>query len=298
MGRVLLCAPYFASVCLAANAIMNAATTDQQAELLPGIATGTTIATLAFTEANGGWGPESIAMEAHGSGDAWTLSGSKLFVIDGRQADVIVVIARLPGTVGSEGISCFVVDGDSPGLVRAAMTTMDLTRKQAALEFSEVPARLLGVPGGSGSAFVKTMDQATTGLVNEMAGGAQRVLDMAVEYAKERVQFGRPIGSFQAIKHKCADMLIRTESLKSAAYYAAMAAAENGPELAIGASLAKAYCSDAYFDVAAENVHVHGGIGFTWEHDAHLYYRRAKASQVMLGDAPYHRELLAQRLGV
>ena len=131
-----------------------------------------------------------------------------------------------------------------------------------------------------------------------MIGGAQKVLDMSVEYAKVRVQFGRPIGSFQAIKHKCADMLLEVESGKSAAYYASWAAAEDNDELPVVAALAKAYCSDAYFHAAAENIQIHGGIGFTWEHDAHLYFKRAKSSEIFLGDATYHRELLAQRIGI
>ena len=135
-------------------------------------------------------------------------------------------------------------------------------------------------------------------LAAEQVGGAQHCLDMAVEYAKVRVQFGRPIGSFQAIKHKCADMLVQTESAKSAAYYAAWAASEDNEELPVTAPLAKSFCSEAYFFVAAENIQVHGGIGFTWEHDAHLYFKRAKSSELMFGDPAYHRALLADRLGI
>jgi alkylation response protein AidB-like acyl-CoA dehydrogenase len=161
-----------------------------------------------------------------------------------------------------------------------------------------VQAKPLGAPGAGWGALSKTLDQAAVGLSNEMVGGAQRVLDMSVEYAKVRVQFGRPIGSFQAIKHKCADMLLEVESAKSAAYYAAWAAAEDNEELPVVASLAKAYCSEAYFHATAENIQIHGGIGFTWEHDAHLYFKRAKSSEILLGDATYHRELLAQRIGI
>ena len=176
---------------------------------------------------------------------------------------------------------------------------MDQTRKQAKLEFSGVAATPLGEPGAGWPALSKTLDQAAGRHgSNEMVGGAQKVLDMSVEYAKVRVQFGRPIGSFQAIKHKCADMLLEVESGKSAAYYAAWAAAEDNDELPVVASLAKAYCSDAYFHAAAENIQIHGGIGFTWEHDAHLYFKRAKSSEILLGDATYHRELLAQRIGI
>ena len=163
---------------------------------------------------------------------------------------------------------------------------------------ADVAARPLGEPGAGWAALSKTLDQAAVGLSNEMVGGAQKVLEMAVDYAKVRVQFGRPIGSFQAIKHKCADMLLEVESAKSAAYYAAWAAAEDNEELPVVASLAKAYCSDAYFHAAAENIQIHGGIGFTWEHDAHLYFKRAKASELFLGDGAYHRERLANRIGL
>jgi alkylation response protein AidB-like acyl-CoA dehydrogenase len=298
MGRVLLCAPYFSTVCLAANAIMNAATPAQQGELLPGIASGETIAALAFSELSGRWDAAGITLEVGGTDDAPTLSGTKMFVIDGHLASVIVVVAREPGTTGEDGISFFVVDGDAPGLTRRSLSTMDQTRKQARLEFDGVAARRLGEPGAGWPALSKTLDQAAVCLANEMVGGGQKVLEMSVEYAKVRVQFGRPIGSFQAIKHKCADMLVEIESAKSAAYYAAWAASEDNDELPAVASLAKAYCSDAYFGAAAENIQIHGGIGFTWEHDAHLYFKRAKSSELLLGDATYHRELLAQRIGI
>jgi alkylation response protein AidB-like acyl-CoA dehydrogenase len=298
MGRVLLCAPYYSTVVLAADAIMNAATDAQQGELLPGIASGETIAALAFTEPNGRWDASGITMEASGKGDSYQLSGTKMFVIDGHTANTIITVARLAGTSGEDGISFFAVDGDASGLTRTPLATMDQTRKQARLDFSDVAARPLGEPGAGWAALSKTLDQAAVGLSNEMVGGAQKVLEMAVDYAKVRVQFGRPIGSFQAIKHKCADMLLEVESAKSAAYYAAWAAAEDNEELPVVASLAKAYCSDAYFHAAAENIQIHGGIGFTWEHDAHLYFKRAKSSEILLGDATYHRELLAQRIGI
>jgi len=298
MGRVLLCAPYYSTVVLAADAIMNAATDAQQGELLPGIASGETIAALAFTEPNGRWDASGITMEASGKGDSYQLSGTKMFVIDGHTANTIITVARLAGTSGEDGISFFAVDGDASGLTRTPLATMDQTRKQARLDFSDVAARPLGEPGAGWAALSKTLDQAAVGLSNEMVGGAQKVLEMAVDYAKVRVQFGRPIGSFKAIKHKCADMLLEVESAKSAAYYAAWAAAEDNEELPVVASLAKAYCSDAYFHAAAENIQIHGGIGFTWEHDAHLYFKRAKSSEILLGDATYHRELLAQRIGI
>jgi alkylation response protein AidB-like acyl-CoA dehydrogenase len=298
MGRALLCAPYFSSVCLAANAIMNAGTEEQKAALLPGIAGGETIATLAFTEPSGKWDANGITMEAADGSGGYTLSGTKMFVLDGHTANLIVVAARAAGTGGTEGISFFTVDGDAAGLTRTALPTMDQTRKQAKLEFSNVPATLLGEAGAGWAALSKTLDQAAVCLAAEQVGGAQKCLDMSVEYAKVRIQFGRPIGSFQAIKHKCADMLLEVESSKSAAYYAGWAAAEDNDELPVVASLAKSYCSEAYFHAAAENIQIHGGIGFTWEHDAHLYFKRAKSSEILFGDPTYHRELLAQRIGI
>ncbi len=298
MGRVLLCAPYYSSVVLAANAILNAGTEAQKRALLPGIASGDTIATLAFTEPNGKWDVTGITLEATGSGSNYTLSGEKMFVLDGHVADTIVVVARTAGSTGTDGISFFTVRGDADGLTRTPLSTMDMTRKQAKLEFANVAAEPLGELGGGWAAYSKTLDQAAVALANEMMGGAQFVLDMSVQYAKDRVQFGRPIGSFQAIKHKCADMLLEVESGKSAAYYASWAAAEDNDELPVVAALAKAYCSEAYFHTTAENIQIHGGIGFTWEHPAHLYFKRAKSSEIFLGDPTYHRELLAQRIGI
>jgi alkylation response protein AidB-like acyl-CoA dehydrogenase len=297
-GRALLCAPYFATVVLAANAILNAGSEDEKAALLPGIAGGETIATLAFTEPNGKWDADGITLEARADGSDYILDGTKMFVLDGHTADLIVVVARTAGTTGEDGISFFTVAGDAAGLTRTPLATMDQTRKQARLEFSGVKAQPLGTPGSGWAALSTTLDQAAVGLSNEMVGGAQFVLEESVQYAKDRVQFGRPIGSFQAIKHKCADMLLEVESAKSAAYYAAWAAAEGNDEVPVVASLAKAYCSDAYFHAAAENIQIHGGIGFTWEHNAHLYFKRAKSSEILLGDATYHRELLAQRIGI
>jgi alkylation response protein AidB-like acyl-CoA dehydrogenase len=293
MGRSLLCAPYFSTVALAANAILTSGDDAAKKELLPGIASGDAIATLAFTEDNGRWDEGGITTTATRAGDGWTLDGHKMFVLDGHVANLLVVAARTPA-----GLSLFAVDENAPGLTRTPLATMDQTRKQARLELSGTPARLIGADGGASAGLSKTLDLAAVALAAEQVGGAQQCLDMSVEYAKQRVQFGRPIGSFQAIKHKCADMLLEVESAKSAAYYAGWAAAEASDELPVVASLAKAYCSDAYFHAAAENIQIHGGIGFTWEHDAHLYFKRAKSSELLLGDPTYHRELLAQRIGL
>ncbi len=293
MGRSLLCAPFFSTVVLAANTLLHSGDDAAKKDFLPGIASGETIATVAFTEPSGKWDESGIEMEATASGDGWTVSGTKMFVLDGHTAGLIVVAARTP-----QGVSLFAVEGDAAGLTRTALSTMDQTRKQARLEFDGTPARLVGTDGEGWNVLSTVLDLVAVGLAAEQVGGAQKVLDMAVEYAKVRVQFGRPIGSFQAIKHKCADMLLEVESAKSAAYYGMWCASELNDELPSVASLAKAYCSEAYFHAAAENIQIHGGIGFTWEHPAHLYFKRAKSSELLFGDPTYHRELLAQRIGI
>jgi alkylation response protein AidB-like acyl-CoA dehydrogenase len=293
MGAALLCAPFFSSVALGANALLTSGDDEAKKSYLPGIASGETIATLAITEDNGKWDFSGIECTATEKGDGWSLHGHKMFVIDGHVADLIIVAART-----AAGVSLFAVQGDAAGLTRTPLPTMDQTRKQARLEFADVPAVLIGVDGGAEAGLSKTLDLAAVALAAEQVGGAQHVLDASVDYAKTRIQFGRPIGSFQAIKHKCADMLLEVESAKSAAYYAAWAAAEDSDELPVVASLAKSYCSEAYFHSAAENIQIHGGIGFTWEHPAHLYFKRAKSSELLLGDPSYHRELLAQRIGI
>ncbi len=293
MGRALLCAPFFSTVVLAGNTLIHSGDEAAKAAHLPGIAAGTTIATLAFTEPSGKWDEAGITMPASGSGTSWTLTGTKMFVLDGHSANLILVAART-----DKGVSLFSVDGAAAGLTRTSLSTMDQTRKQAKLEFANTPATLIGTEGEGWTVLSTVLDLAAVGLAAEQVGGAQKVLDMAVEYAKVRVQFGRPIGSFQAIKHKCADMLLEVESAKSAAYYGLWCASEMNDELPSVASLAKAYCSEAYFHATAENIQIHGGIGFTWEHPAHLYFKRAKSSELLFGDPTYHRELLAQRIGL
>jgi alkylation response protein AidB-like acyl-CoA dehydrogenase len=293
MGRSLLCAPYFSTVVLAANTLIHSGDDAAKADLLPGIASGETIATLAFTEQNGRWDEEGITATATAAGDGWTIDGTKMFVLDGHTANLLLVAARTDA-----GVSLFAVEGDADGVTRTPLATMDQTRKQAKVEFAGASGRLIGTDGGGWAVLERVLDLAAVALAAEQVGGAQMCLDMSVEYAKVRVQFGRPIGSFQAIKHKCADMLLEVESAKSAAYYAGWCASELNDELPSVASLAKAYCSDAYFHAAAENIQIHGGIGFTWEHPAHLYFKRAKSSELLFGDPTYHRELLAQRIGL
>jgi len=293
MGRRLLCAPFFSTVVLAANTLIHSGDDAAKAAHLPGIASGETIATLAFTEENGRWDEAGITATAAKDGDAYKITGTKMYVLDGHTANLLIVAARTDA-----GVSLFAVDGDAAGVTRTALATMDQTRKQAKVELAEASGTLIGTEGEGWSVLERVLDLAAVGLAAEQVGGAQFVLEMAVQYAKDRVQFGRPIGSFQAIKHKCADMLLEVESAKSAAYYAGWAASELNDELPSVASLAKAYCSEAYFHAAAENIQIHGGIGFTWEHPAHLYFKRAKSSELLFGDPTYHRELLAQRIGI
>ena len=293
MGRALLCAPFFSTAVLAANTLLQSGDEAAKAKYLPGIASGETIAALAYVEPSGKWDESGITMQGTKSGDGYTLSGTKSFVLDGNSAGLLIVAAKTDA-----GTSLFAVDGGAAGLTKTNLSTMDQTRKQAKLDFENTPAELIGTDGKGWDTLDTVLDLAAVALAAEQVGGAQKVLEMAVDYAKVRVQFGRPIGSFQAIKHKCADMLLEVESAKSAAYYGMWCASEMNDELPSTASLAKAYCSEAYFHAAAENIQIHGGIGFTWEHPAHLYFKRAKSSELLFGDPTYHREQLAQRIGI
>ncbi|HVN38527.1 MAG TPA: acyl-CoA dehydrogenase family protein [Myxococcota bacterium] len=303
MGAHLLCAPFFSSVCLAAPAILAGGSQAQKQELLPALAEGRTTATLAYAEP--GAAPDPAALRAHFRREpdgSYTLHGVKRYVVDGHTAELVVVAARREGTEGASGIELFLVPGSSPRLERRALPTMDLTRRLAELRLDgvRVPASaLLGESESYGGAILaEALDRATVALAAEQVGGAQRCLDLSVAYAKERVQFGRPIGSFQAIKHKCADMMLLVESARSAAWHAAHSAQAGGHELAVAASLAKAWCGDAFFHCAAEAIQIHGGVGFTWEYDPHLYFKRARSSQSLLGEPSYHRERVARSMGL
>ena len=291
MGRALLCAPYFSSTVLAATAILHAGTETDKADLLPPIAAGTRLSALAVTEPNGRWGASGIETTVRRG----RLSGTKSYVVDGHIAEVLVVAARRPGSRDADGLSFYVVDAAADGVSRRLLTTVDATRKLARIDFDQVEARLIGEEGAGGPALARTLDLAAVALANEMVGGAAALLESAVEYANMRVQFGRAIGSFQAIKHRCADLLLTVELAKSAAYQAANAAAEDDADLPALASLAKSAASDAYMRAARDCIQVHGGIGFTWDNDTHLWYKRAKSSEVFLGDAAFHRECLMRR---
>jgi alkylation response protein AidB-like acyl-CoA dehydrogenase len=289
MGRALLCAPYFATAVLAGGAVMNAGTEAEKQMLLPGIAAGETTATFAWVEDNGRWDAEGTALTATAEGAETVLNGHKSYVIDGHTADLIVVLAR-----AQQGLSLFTVDGNAAGLTRRAVTSMDATRKLARLEFNRVAARPLGAAGNAAAPFARTMVEAAVCLANEMVGGADRLREDALAYAMMRMQFGRPIASFQSMKHKQADMLLEVELAKSAAYYAAASLDDGDVDAAANAHLAKACASDAYMQTAIHAVQIHGGIGFTWDNDTHLWFKRAKSSEVLLGDANYHRELMVQ----
>jgi len=304
MGEALLCAPFFSAVCLGAPAILEAGSEAQQAELLPGIAAGRTLTTLAFSGPAGGQdaaGVEAVARRQADPGSDFVLSGRFPQVLDGHSADLFVVAARAPGSAGPEGVSLFAVPAATPGLERRTLPTLDRTRRLAALELRDVrvpAAARLGEEGAGAAALERTLDSARVALAAEQVGGAQRCLDLGVAYAKERVQFGRPIGSFQAIKHRLAEMMVRVESARSAAWWAAGVTALGGDELPQVASLAKAWSSEAFFHCAAECLQVHGGVGFTWEYDVHLFLKRARAGEAFLGDPSWHRERVARRLGL
>jgi alkylation response protein AidB-like acyl-CoA dehydrogenase len=297
-GRALVCAPYFSSAVLAANALINAGNAVQKSALLPDIAKGARLATLAITEPEGNWDPTSIKTIATPDAGGYRLDGVKSYVVDGHVADLLIVAARSPHSVGSEGLGLFALGANAGGVERRLLESMDPTRKIARIDFRGAHADLLGNLDDGAKAIHRTLDQAAIALANEMVGGAQTLLDSAANYAKLRVQFGRTIGSFQAIKHKLADMLLEVELAKSAAYYAAQAAAVDDPEWSALASLAKAGASETYLHTAAECIQIHGGIGFTWDNDTHLWFKRAKSSEVFLGQPSYHRELLMQRWGV
>lgn len=278
MGRVLLPSPFFATVALAGQAVAVSGDDAAKSRWLPGIADGSLTATLAIAEESGSWRPEDLATTA---GDG-TVSGTKMFVVDGHTADLLLVVART---------GLFAVEGNAAGVTRTRLDTLDPTRRLARIDLDSAPAVRVG-----GEFPRKALELAVVALAAEQVGGAQACLDAAVEYAKIRVQFDRPIGSFQAIKHKCADMLLAVEGARSAAHHAA--SVTDSAELPVAAALAAAYCSVAFTHVAKENIQIHGGIGYTWEHDAHLYLKRAKSSEQLFGAPAAHRVRLADLVGI
>ena len=278
-GYAMLPGPFFSTVALAGTVIDACGSPEQKKKYLGRIAAGQSRSTVALVESAGSWDSDSLKISSAGN----KLTGTKLFVTDAAVADFIVVVAR-------DGV--FVVDAKAPGLHIEPMKGMDLARKIYAVKFKDTPAEALGNPGGLAGA----LNVATAALCAEMTGGMQRALELTVAYAKTRKQFGKPIGIFQAVQHLCADMYLETESSRSATYYAAWALEENTPDAAASVSVAKMYASDAARNVGNRGIQVHGGMGFTWENDIHLYYRRAKASETMLGDATFHRERIARQI--
>jgi alkylation response protein AidB-like acyl-CoA dehydrogenase len=294
MGRCLYSGPYMSTAVLTPALLLCLGDKTAMQEVFPELAAGVKIATVALDEGsapvlNAG----DINLAATRDKGNWSLTGEKAYVLDATVADLFFVPART-----ESGISIFCVEKGADGLTTTGLSTMDLARNLGRVCFNQTPARLIGEVGSADAALEKFLDLAAVALGAEQLGGAARVLDMAVEYAKLRFQFGRPIGSFQAIKHRCSEMLVKTESARSAVYYASWAAEQKPAEFPVLASLVKAYCSQMYLESTISNIQIHGGIGFTWEYPAHLYYRRAQGSEIMYGPAEHHREALLERMGV
>ena len=298
MGRSLMPTPFFSTIGLAAQTLL--ASGDDQAcrRYLPGIAAGELTATVAVCDENGSWDLSDITMLALRDEGDWRLSGTKMFVIDGQTADVILVIAR-----ADDGLGLFAIDRNASGLSTTRLDALDPTRRLARMDLQDCRVQRIGPAGDAAPFLRRALDVATAALAAEQLGGAQACLDAAVDYAKIRVQFNRPIGSFQAIKHKCADLLVEIESARAAVLYAASMTADANDasaaeEFAICAALVSAYCSAAYTHAAKENIQIHGGIGFTWEHDAHLYLKRAKTSELLFGAPAAQRARVAELVGI
>jgi alkylation response protein AidB-like acyl-CoA dehydrogenase len=297
MGRAVVPGPYFSTVLLGGLAILEAGSEVQKKEWLPRIAGGQKRVTLAWLEPSAMLGAAGVTLEAKSGGGKYTLTGTKLFVPDAHTADAIVVVARTGAGKAEDGVSLFLVPRDARGVEVKLLPTMDQTRKLCEVTLSGVSLgadALMGEAGKGWAPLARVLDRACVALCAEMCGGAQKVLDMTVEYAKIRQAFGKPIGSYQGVKHKAADMLVEVENSKSITYYAAWAMDDGTSEGPLAVSMAKAYVSDAYRRVSAAGIQLHGGIGFTWEHDLHLYFKRAKGSEFTFGDATYHRERVAQ----
>lgn len=305
MGRYLLCSPFFSTVCLAGNALLVAGTESQQAHWLGKLCEGALTATLAFNGGASRWDAEAVTATWRHDGEGYVLNGDYRYVIDGHTAGLLIVAAREEGSHGTDGISLFLLPAQTTGVSRQWLPSMDQARKQAAVSMRDVRVAddaLMGEAGRGWPQLAKAIDLATIALAAEQVGGCQQLLDMTVAYTGERVQFNRTIASYQAVKHKAADMMLKTEVARSAIYYAACVAQEAleggplAPELGEAASVAKSYCSDAYFSIAGDALQLFGGVGFTWEYDVHLYFKRAKSSEHMLGNGALHRERLAGAL--
>ena len=284
-GRALLCAPFLSTAVLTPYLLLALGDDDENAAILPRIAAGDLIATVAFAEPGSARPPVHPATSATGGPAGWRLSGEKTYVLDAAQAEILYVHAE-----SDSGQGIFAVDRGAPGLTVSALESVDQTRKQGRVVLADTPARLIG-PGATGADALQTaLDRAAVALVAEQAGGAMHAMQMAADYARNRYQFGRAIGSFQAVKHMCVDMLLEAESALSAARHVAAAFDGAEPDRLADLALAQAYCSEAFVSVAANTIQVHGGIGFTWEHPAHLYLRRARTDAQIFGEPAWHRE--------
>jgi alkylation response protein AidB-like acyl-CoA dehydrogenase len=297
-GKALVPGPFFAAALLGAPIVIEGGSEAQKKELLPKMAKGEYIATVAIAEASGRFDAGGIELKAGKKGGDYTLSGEKFFVPDAHVADYIVVAARSSGS-DEDGVTLLMVPAKHKGVTVTQLKTVDMTRRLCHVKFDEVAlpgTNLLGKEGQGWPILRRTLYIATAALSAEMVGTAQKALDIAVDYAKTRVQFGKPIGSFQAVKHKCVDMMVAVENTRSLTYYACWTVDERLPEAATAVPMAKAYASDMAKNVTSEAIQVHGGIGFTWEHDMHLYHRRALAGEANFGNAPIHRETVAKSL--
>jgi len=292
MGRVAYPGPFFSTVVLGGLTLLLNGSDAQKERWLSAIASGRSRLTAALQEDSLDWDPASTTATAAKAGAGWTLSGTKRFVPWAHVADAVLVPARAP-----EGLSLFLVNPKAPGVTLTPTRGMDLTTRWFTLKLDGVSVgadALVGAAGSAGSLLESALRRAAVGASAEMLGAARRCLDMSVEYAKVREQFGQLIGSFQAIRHKCAEMLMEVENSHSAVYYAAWALEAGAEDAAMAASVAKSYVSESARRVCGESIQAHGGIGFTWEYDLHLYFKRAKSLEVMFGDAEYHRELIAR----
>jgi alkylation response protein AidB-like acyl-CoA dehydrogenase len=301
-GKSLLPGPFFATALLGTPVILVGGSAEQKSTLLPKIVEGSHIVTLALAEKSGRYDAAGVGLPATAKGNDFVLSGEKFFVPDAHVADQLIVAARTSqGSTPEDGVTLFLIDAKAPGVTITQLKTVDMTRRQCHVALQDVGvtrANILGEVGQGWAILRRALDQAMAGMCAEMVGVGQKALDMAVAYAKERVQFGKPIGSFQAVKHKCVDMMVQVENARSLTYYAAWTVDENNEEAKQAVPMAKAYCSDMTKTVASEAIQVHGGIGFTWEHDMHLFYRRGLASEAAFGSAPVHREIVAQTLNL
>ncbi|HEY2341208.1 MAG TPA: acyl-CoA dehydrogenase, partial [Steroidobacteraceae bacterium] len=296
-GRLLVASPFFATSALAAPLISASANEAQRRALLTRIARGEVRIACALSGTDGRPPPEGITVSLETRAGGFSLSGVSDFVIHADSADLLLVLARAPHAQSAAGISVVVIPAASVGVTIHPHVMLDLTRPMSRVELNGVtvePQQILGEAGAAGTAIAEALDRARIALASEALGGAERVLEMTTAYVKERMQFGRPVGSFQAIKHRLADMMIEVEAAKSAAWYAACVADERPEELSEAAAIAKSYCCDAFFDCAANAIQLHGGIGFTWEHDVHLYFKRARATATLLGSPAWQRERLVR----